>query len=786
VGGGGSVWIANAAEGTVTRIDRERDERVAIPVGGAPAALAFAEGSLWVADSDSRNVLQVDPGSNRVVQSFEVGNAPRALAVAAGKVWVASGVDGRIRQIDLGTGRVGRPIRVGTNPSAIAAGAGALWVASEEAGTVTRIELRSGAVQPPIRVGNGPSALAIGEGAVWVTNRHDGTLAKVDPARNAVAGSVGIGGDPTGVAVGEGSVWVTGGEEGTVTRVDPRGPRVVERLKTGSSPTAVAVVGGSVWATADAPLAAHRGGTLRALVPRAPGSLVPMDWLHWAAYTTWGTSQLSSLAYDGLVSYRRVEGPAGATLVGALATSAPTPTDEGRTYVFTLRRGLRFSDGSPVRPTDVRASMERFLQATSGRPVADQLPPFFASIVGAPKCMRGKAECDLAKGIEVDDQARTVTIHLTRPDTDFLHKLATSFAFVVPAESARRPSAGRTPPGTGPYRVTAWDSKRGGTLVRNRYFRSTPARPFGPGFADRIEVRLFLEPTTERQIGAVQRGDADVTVVANPFNSAVTGSRIRALAAESPGRLHSAPQPTSEWMFLNVRRRPFDDPRVRQAINLAIDRDRVVELAGGPEVGQATCQIVPTGFAGYAPYCPYTVSAAPGKGWTAPDLGRARRLVAESGRAGERVVVHMPVYKARLARYYAKLLRRLGFRTTLRIQSWTGYDVYDPHTRADTGMAQWGADYLAAANFIEPNFECAAAQNLSRLCDAQLDRRIDRALRAPQAEAATWAAADRRVVDLAAAVPLTDRRSVVLVSERAGNVKTHFLYFTLLDQMWVR
>jgi hypothetical protein len=108
------------------------------------------------------------------------------------------------------------------------------------------------------------------------------------------------------------------------------------------------------------------------------------------------------------------------------------------------------------------------------------------------------------------------------------------------------------------------------------------------------------------------------------------------------------------------------------------------------------------------------------------------------------------------------------------------------HLHADTGMAQWGADYLAAANFIQPNFECAAAQNLSRLCDAKLDRRMDRALRAPQAEAATWAAADRRVVDLAAAVPLTNRRSVVLVSERAGNVKNHFLFFTLLDQMWVR
>ena len=124
--GGGSVWIANAADGTVTRVDRRRDEQVRIPVGGAPAALAFGGGSLWVADSDGREVLQVDPGADKVVARYEVGNAPRALAATTGAVWVASGVDGRIRRIDLTSGRVARrAIPVGANPSAIAAGAGA-------------------------------------------------------------------------------------------------------------------------------------------------------------------------------------------------------------------------------------------------------------------------------------------------------------------------------------------------------------------------------------------------------------------------------------------------------------------------------------------------------------------------------------------------------------------------------------------------------------------------------------------------------------------------------------
>jgi len=240
------------------------------------------------------------------------------------------------------------------NPSSLAAGAGALWVASEEAGTVTRVEPRTGSIVRAIPVGNGPSALAAGEGAVWVVNRLDGTLSRIDPERNAVSWSVPVGRDPHAVAVGEGAVWVAGGEEGTLVRVEPD-RRDVTRFRTGSSPAALAVAGGSVWVATEATRAAHRGGTLRALTPRSPEALAPMDWLHPAAYTTWITSQLGSLAYDGLVAYRRVEGAAGATLVGALATDVPAPSADRKTYVFTLRRGLRFSDGRSVRPADVRA-----------------------------------------------------------------------------------------------------------------------------------------------------------------------------------------------------------------------------------------------------------------------------------------------------------------------------------------------------------------------------------------------------------------------------------------------
>jgi len=376
--GGGSVWVANRLDGTVSRIDRDR-QIFTIPVGGAPAALAFGGGSLWVADGDSRFVAQVDPGSNKVRQQIPAAIAPRSLALAEGALWVISGAEGDLHRVELDRLDRARRIPVGMKATAIAAGAGALWVASEETDTVTRLDPRTGAIVAPINVGHAPSALAVGEGAVWVVNRTDGTLSRIDPNTNSVSWSVSVGRDPTGVAVGEGAVWVAGGEDGTVARVDPDGPRNARRFKVGSSPSALAVTGGSVWTAAVAPEAAHRGGTLRVDLPQAEPAKgpVPVNWLHPDGYYVY-TWLLEGLTHDGLVAYRRVPGSAASTLVGGLATRPPAPSADGRTYVFTLRRGVRYSDGTPVEPGDFRASMERTLRVVRDS-FDDSYPPYLAA-----------------------------------------------------------------------------------------------------------------------------------------------------------------------------------------------------------------------------------------------------------------------------------------------------------------------------------------------------------------------------------------------------------------------
>ena len=785
VSGAGSVWVANALDGTVSRIDPEH-QIAQIDVHGEPTALAFGAGALWVANGEERTVAQVDPGSNRVVGELPVGNASRGVAVGYGALWVTSAIDGLVRRIDLAHPSRRRSIDIGANPTAITAGTGAIWVASEESGTVTRLDPRTGAVAADaIHVGQGPGAVASGAGAIWTANRPDGTVSRIDPRTNAVSWTVPVGAEPSAIAADDGGVWVAGGNTGKVLRIDPHSRRV-EPTDVGSSASAIAVLGGSAWASAVAPPASHRGGTLRVITWRSPRDPVPIDWLRAEAYDL-ESYQLISLAYDGLVAYRRTAGAAGATLVGALATDAPEPSDDGRTYVFTLRPGVEFSNGAPVRPEDFRASIERFLQASR----TEFFTPYFNAIVGAARCTESAARCDLSSGIETDTRARTITIHLTHPDAEFLHKLTFSFAYVVPASTPRRAIGDDAPPGTGPYRFATWSARRGGTLLRNPRFRSSSPQERPAGFADRVEVEVrSMGSRAQQKLGTaveqVRRGSADVTTVANAFGSVLPAHRIQALAIRAPGLMHTFPEAVLNHMFLNVQRPPFDDQRVRQALNFATDRARVVQLEGGSPLATATCQILPRGFPGHRPYCPYTAHAGEGRAWSAPDVERARALVARSGTAGERVVVTVPEFQRDIGRYFTGLLGRLGYRASLRVLGDSYFDViFDPKSSVQFGFNGWSQDYASPSTFIEPNFGCRDV--LSRLCDRRLMRQVARARSAEGADArARWAAIDRRVTDLAPAIPLTNRRSVDIVSPRVGNVQHHVTGYTLLEQLWVQ
>lgn len=215
------------------------------------------------------------------------------------------------------------------------------------------------------------------------------------------------------------------------------------------------------------------------------------------------------------------------------------------------------------------------------------------------------------------------------------------------------------------------------------------------------------------------------------------------------------------------QRAPAPVPRRPRAPRAEL-RDRPsapVELAGGPDFAHPTCQIVPTGFRGHRLNCPYTVQPTAASGWRAPDIDRARRLVTASGRAGERVTVWVPDFKAAEGRYFVTLLT--VFRARMRVvgaaDDYFG-TVYDPRTRAQMGFMGWASDFLSPSSFLDPNFTCAPAAhgrqyNASYFCDREVMRRFALALAGDAEQAAEhWAAAERRVVDAAPAVPIANGR----------------------------
>jgi peptide/nickel transport system substrate-binding protein len=782
--GGDRLWVASEEDGTVSRIHPDTRDVQTLTVGGGAGGVAYGAGSVWVTNVEERAVVQIDPESMRVGQTIAVGNAPRAVAVGEGAVWVANTLDGTVSRLDLLRGAV-KTISVRESPAGIAVGANAVWVTSEASGLVLRLDPRSGTGVEAINVGNGPTAVAVGEGAVWVANRQDGTVSRIDPATNAVSATIRVGTNPSAVAAAQGSVWVANTGGGTIARIDPRVDRVDKTIPTTSGPNALALADGDVWTTTLPSLASHRGGVLR--VQSVPIECRCID----PAFVT-GFTELQyviPLLHDGLVAYRRVGGIGGGALVGNLAVRVPTPTDEGRTYVFQLRRGTRYSDGSPVLASDFRYSLER--QLTLDRMIS---PGYFGGIVGASQCSAEPPErCDLSRGIEVDDRTGRIAIHLTEADSDFLYKLTLPYASIIPTGTPLRPARDRPIPTTGAYGIESFDTPRELRLVRNPYFRvwSPDARP--DGYPN--EIRFQLTEDVDAQVAAVERGEADCVCA-----TGIPIERLPGLLTRYPGRVHSDAAPMTDYMFLNTRVPPFNDRRVRQALNYAADRRKMAELRGGTLAARPTCQILPPAIPGYRPYCPYTLDPNPAGTWTAPDLARARALVAASGTQGMRVEVLAgeTFGSAVFSRLIVAALRQLGYRSSLRVLPPNDYYpfVANSRNRGQIGPIAWYAD-AAPALFLRDLFSCASFLpgnsgnvNFSAFCDGAIDRTMRRAAALqtsdPVRANGLWADVSRALVDEAAAVPLLNQRPVSFVSERVGNYQFHPQWGPLFDQMWVK
>lgn len=525
---------------------------------------------------------------------------------------------------------------------------------------------------------------------------------------------------------------------------------------------------------------AHRGGTMRLVARSAAGTLDPhinYTLQYWQIYQG---------LYDGLMAFKKAAGADGFTKVPDLAEAAPEVSNDGKTYTFKLRKGIKFSNGQELTTKDVVASFQRIFKVSS--PTAGG---FYSVIVGADKCLASPADCTLDGGVVADDAAGTITINLTRPDAEFLDKLALPHASILPAD-APTSDAGSTPiPGTGAYMISAYDPNKGMTMVRNPNFKvwSEDAQP--DGYPDTIQYDFGL--TDEAEVTAVQNGEADWMFDQPPTD------RLGEIGSQYQDQVYI--NTLTAWWYapMNTNLAPFDNVKARQAVNYAIDRNALVNLFGGPVLASPVCQVLPPGFPGHEDYCPYTKD--PGTTWSAPDLDKAKQLVEESGTKGQKVTIiaeDTAVSKA-IGTYLQSVLTDIGYEAEVKPISPNIQFTYIQNTnnKVQISITQWYQDYPAASDFLNILFGCASftpgsdsSINIAGFCDKDIQAKMDRAMAMgvtdPEGANKLWAEIDRNVTDAAPMAALFTPKHIDFVSKRLGNFQFNSQFYWMVSQSWVQ
>jgi peptide/nickel transport system substrate-binding protein len=528
--------------------------------------------------------------------------------------------------------------------------------------------------------------------------------------------------------------------------------------------------------------AGHKGGTFTILANSAFGVADP------AQNYTLQQWQLLIDTHDGLVGFAKVGGVPGSKIVPDLATSIPTPTNGGKTYLFHIRKGIKFSNGQVMKPSDFVTTFER--QFTVPGPTS-----FYAGIVGADKC--STKGCDLSQGVVADDSAYTLTINLTAPDPEFFDKLALPFAYVVPASTSKKLTGNNVPPGTGPYMWQSYNPNSEAVLVRNPYFKVWSAAAQPAGYPDKI-VEKYGQ-TISDEVTAVENNQADEVF----DGDVIPSDRLNELnSAKYSSRVHVNPL-TADWYFaLNTRTPPFNNLKARQAINYAADRNAYVKIGGGPSLAVPTCQILPPNFPGYKPYCPYTAGSDTTK-WTGVDLTKAKQLVQQSGTSGMKVVVNSAsddTSKA-LAQQMVSDLDKIGYKATTQLL--TGSIQY-PYVQNSNNSSKWNVawsawyqDYPTPSDFLNVLTGCGsihphsdASPNIAAFCDktiqAQMDKALSLAQTNPTEANSIWAQVDHAVTDQAPWVDMYNPKQIDFLSSRVHGYQWNPQWYILIDQQWLK
>lgn len=481
------------------------------------------------------------------------------------------------------------------------------------------------------------------------------------------------------------------------------------------------------------------------------------DWTNWPA---------EKLVFDGLLDY-----DSGTTIEPRMAESLPEINADATVYTFKLRKGVKFSNGRELTADDVVYTLTRVLNPKTSSPGAG----FFNGIKGAQDFIDGKTT-DVA-GIKALD-SYTVQFTLNAPDVTFLNKMALNFAFIVPKEEVDKAGEnfGHATVGTGPYILKEWKSGQYLVFERNpNYFISD--RPY----LDKITIQVGVAP----DVALLRLEKGEIQLMGDPPPGA-DWARISADPAWK-GRLEKQPQVSTIYIAINTTAKPFDNVKVRQALNYAIDKQHIIQLLNGR--GTVANQVLPPLMPGYdKAYTGYEYN---------PD--KAKALLAEAGYPNgfETSIECISVDpQPKLCESFQQDLAKIGIK--LSINTLAAPNVIDDAGNGKTpltwsGGLGWIQDYPDPDDFYGPILGCGSntpgGWNWSRYCNDTLDKQSKDLLaitdRAKRLE--SYAPFFKALMDDAVWVPVYNGEYDIAHSEKLHGqpTLTHPEHLFFYETMWI-
>ena len=418
------------------------------------------------------------------------------------------------------------------------------------------------------------------------------------------------------------------------------------------------------------------GGTLNATYASFPDYLDPQ-----LSYTAEGWTALWN-SYTPLLDFAHASGQAGSKVVPGLAKALPKISNGGKTYTLFLRKGLKYSDGTPVRASDFPYTVERLFKLNSGG------SPFYTSIVGAEKFAETKTGG--ISGIKADDKTGEIVINLTRPRGTFTTELAIPFLALVPKGTPAKNLTATPPPATGPYEIVKSEPGRAWSYERNPQWAKNNAAlmPEVPsGHVDKIDITVVRNDAT--RINEIERDKKDWTQAAPPSD---LFQKVREKYEGTQFRLEDTVSIYYFWM--NMQKPPFDDLKVREAVNYAVNPEALERIYAGSL--KSAHQILPPGMPGHEDFNLYPYN-----------LEKAKKLIAEANPSDRDITVwtdnENPNNEA--GAYFQDVLTKLGFNANFKEINADNYFTIIGNQSTpdlDAGWFDWYQDYPHPNDYFQP------------------------------------------------------------------------------------